>query len=120
MRPPESRGVDRRGTGYPVTTLAAMATRGRISLLALLAAAVLAGCGSDDESIPQESGEKLEARLDEVAGANERGDCDGAEASARLLVEQVGEGEGSEVPEDVDPEVRRVLQQGCGPQRAVD
>lgn len=85
---------------------------GRIILLALASAGILAGCGGSDE-IPQDTANTLLQRLDEVESAVSDGNCEGAQASADLLQEQVGDGERSLLPADVDPEVRDLLQDGA-------
>jgi hypothetical protein len=90
-----------------LTRLAAMLSGGRVMLLALAAAAVLAGCGGDEGTIPPESSEDLLARLTEIEEAVPRGDCDGAQASADLFVQQV-----DQLPADVDDEVKRLLTAG--------
>jgi hypothetical protein len=87
-----------------VTRLAAMSVGGRVSLLALAAAALLTGCGGDDATIPSDRGEQLLTRLDEVEGAIAEGNCDGAQASADLFSQQA-----QELPADVDAEVKRLL-----------
>jgi uncharacterized membrane protein YgcG len=76
-------------------------------LLALAAAALLAGCGGDEGTIPPENSEDLLARLTEIEEAVPRGDCDGAQASADLFVQQV-----DQLPADVDDEVKRLLNAG--------
>ena len=87
-----------------------MVTWGRISLLALASAALISGCGGGDGEIPADDAEILERRLSEVEGAVAEGNCDNAQESANLLVEQVGDGEESLVPRRVDGEVREALQ----------
>jgi outer membrane biosynthesis protein TonB len=89
-----------------------MSAWGRILLLALASAAILVGCGSD-ESIPEDSARPLLDRLDEVERAVSEGACEGALDSANLLREQVGDGEQSVLPDDVDPEVREQLEAGA-------
>jgi hypothetical protein len=87
-----------------VTRLAAMSVGGRVSLLALTAAALLAGCGGDDATIPADRGEQLLTRLDEIEGAVADGECEGAQASAELFSQQA-----QDLPADVDAEVKRLL-----------
>lgn len=87
-----------------------MVTRGRISLLALALAALLAGCGGDDGEIPEEDANVLLERLNEVEGAVAEGRCEGAQESADLLVAQVSDSEESLVPRRVDEDVREALQ----------
>jgi hypothetical protein len=91
----------------PVTRLAAMSVGGRVSLLAIAAATLLAGCGGDEGTIPAENSEQLVERLNEIEGAIPEGDCDGAQNSANLFVEQV-----AQLPADVDSEVKRLLTAG--------
>jgi hypothetical protein len=90
-----------------ITRLAAMSSGGRLSLLAIAAATLLAGCGGDDPTIPAAQGEDLMKRLDEVEGAVAEGKCDGAQASADLFVQQVGL-----LPASVDDEVKQGLMEG--------
>jgi uncharacterized membrane protein YgcG len=90
-----------------LTRLAAMLPGGRVTLLALAAAALLAGCGGDDPTIPADRGDQLLTRLDEVEGAVAEGDCDGAQNSADLFVDQI-----ADLPGDVDAEVKRLLTAG--------
>jgi hypothetical protein len=90
-----------------ITRLAAMSSGGRLSLLAIAAATLLAGCGGDDGTIPPAQGEDLVTRLDEVEGAVAEGKCDGAQASADLFVQQV-----DQLPASVDDEVKRGLLEG--------
>ena len=91
----------------PLTRLAAMSSGGRVSLLALAAAAMLAGCGGDDPTIPADSGDQLLTRLDEVEGAVADGNCEGAQDSADLFLAQV-----DQLPAEVDDEVKRLLRAG--------
>jgi hypothetical protein len=91
----------------PATRLAAMFPGGRVLLPALAAAALLAGCGGDEGTIPQADSDQLVTRLTEIEEAIPRGDCDGAQDSADLFVEQV-----ADLPGDVDAEVKRLLTAG--------
>jgi hypothetical protein len=91
----------------PLSRLAAMLPGGRVTLLAIAAAALLAGCGGDDPTIPADRGEQLQTRLDEVEGAVAEGNCEGAQESADLFVTQV-----DELPAEVDDEVKRLLMAG--------
>jgi hypothetical protein len=84
-----------------------MLVGGRLTLLAIAAAALLAGCGGDDPTIPADRGEQLLTRLDEVEGAVAEGNCEGAQGSADLFVTQV-----DELPAEVDDEVKRLLMAG--------
>jgi hypothetical protein len=96
-----------RGRMNPVTRLAAMSVGGRVSLLAVAAAILLAGCGGDEGTIPGENSDQLLTRLDEIEGAVAEGQCEGAQASADLFVDQV-----AQLPGDVDQEVKRLLTEG--------
>jgi hypothetical protein len=91
----------------PLTRLAAMSSGGRVSLLALAAAALIGGCGGDDPTIPADRGDQLLTRLDEVEGAVAEGNCEGAQESADLFVSQV-----DQLPAEVDDEVKRLLMAG--------
>jgi hypothetical protein len=88
--------------------LAAVPGMARNLLLTLLAALAIAGCGGEDQSIPTDQGETLLTRLDEIEGAVDDGNCDGAEASAQLFASQV-----SDLPAEVDEEVKRLLTSGA-------
>ncbi|HEX2468891.1 MAG TPA: hypothetical protein VHJ54_11855 [Solirubrobacterales bacterium] len=85
-----------------------MPAGGRLSLLAIAVATLLAGCGGDDGgTIPADRADQLTARLTEVEGAVAEGDCDGARASANLFVTQV-----DQLPAEVDDEVKQALREG--------
>lgn len=74
--------------------------------LALAACALALGaCGNDDEgTIPREQGEVLLAQLAAVEDAVDNGLCDAARSSAVEFAAAV-----SELPEDVDADVRAAL-----------
>jgi hypothetical protein len=80
---------------------------GRLSLLAIAAATLLAGCGGDDGTIPADRADQLTARLTEVENGVAAGQCEGARASADLFVTQV-----DQLPAEVDDEVKDALRQG--------
>jgi hypothetical protein len=94
-----------------------MAAWGRILLLTVACGAIVAGCGGDGtDSLPPEDAEILLTRLDEVERGMAEGNCEGprgAQASADLLREQVGDGELARVPDDLDPELRELLVEGA-------
>ena len=99
--------IEPRGGGNHSSRLAAMASRGRIFLLVLASAALLAGCGSDGGEIPPESAEMMQTRLNEVQRGIDTGNCEGepsAEASANLLRDHI-----DDLPADVDTDVREAL-----------
>jgi hypothetical protein len=72
----------------------------RNSLLVCAFAIALAGCGSDDGTIPPEDADNLINQLEAVQNYVEEGECDRAEQQAEELVTAV-----NELPNDVDPEV---------------
>jgi hypothetical protein len=78
--------------------------RTRISLLACLFAFGLAGCGSNDGTIPQDQSGDLLALLDNVKSQAESGDCDTASAYANEFAKRV-----DGLPSEVDPDVREEL-----------
>jgi len=98
--------------------------RGRFSRLAqvrrfllsslALAAAVpialgLAACGGEDAKLlPGETAREITANLDTVKQLAGEGDCVGAESAAQQVGEQI------EALEDVDPKLKRALEQGAG------
>jgi len=88
----------------PLSRLAAVGGRTRISLLACLIALGLAGCGSDDGTIPQSQSSDLLALLDNVQETADTGDCDHASEFAREFANRV-----DELPSDVDADVREEL-----------
>jgi cobalamin biosynthesis protein CobT len=99
----------RPGTHRPVSRLAAMPGRTQITLLACLCAAVLAGCGSDEEgTIPQDNSAQLIDRLDAVEERVAAGDCESAQQQADAFVAEV-----NELPAEVDDEVKGGLQDGA-------
>ena len=89
-----------------------MKLRTTITLLVALAAGLAAGCGADEEGgspIPAAAAAELEKRLDSVQG---RFDFGGG-ACADIAEDQQLAGETiSQLPEDVDPDVRQALQDG--------
>jgi hypothetical protein len=83
------------------------------ALLLALAAAAIAGCGSDDEQggpIPQQAAADLQSRLDEVERRMDAGGgacADIANDSAPAVSSIV-----ESLPQKVDPDVRQALQDG--------
>jgi hypothetical protein len=78
--------------------------RTRISLLACLFALVLAGCGSDGGTIPENQSSDLLSLLDNVQSNAQSGDCDTASGFAQEFANRV-----DELPSDVDADVRQEL-----------
>jgi hypothetical protein len=80
-------------------------------VLALTAGALAAGCGSDDEGapIPANIANQLETRLDEIERRFEfaGGACADIENDSQPAVDQLV----ASVPDDVDADVRRALQE---------
>ena len=89
----------------PLSTLAAMARRRRISLLWCVLALAIAGCGSGDGgTIPPEEADNLLTLLSDVEDDVAAGDCDLAQQHAQEVVDTV-----ATLPGDVDPEVADAL-----------
>ncbi len=88
----------------PLSRLAAVGGRTRISLLACLFALVLAGCGSDGGTIPENQSSDLLSLLDNVQSNAQSGDCDTASGFAQEFANRV-----DELPSDVDADVRDEL-----------
>jgi hypothetical protein len=89
----------------PLSTLAAMARRRRISLLWCVLALAIAGCGSgDDGTIPPEEADNLLTLLSDLEDDVAAGDCDLAQQHAQEVATAV-----EELPGDVDPEVADAL-----------
>jgi hypothetical protein len=84
--------------------LAAMPRKLRKTLLACALAATIAGCGSDDGTIPSNDADQLLTQLDAIQSDIESGDCELAHSHAVQLAEAVGQ-----LPSDVDPKVREGL-----------
>lgn len=94
-----------RGRLGPLTRLAAMPARLRISLLAPVAALALVGCGSgEDGTIPEENGNELLDVLDSLQTDVSGGSCDSVPGLAEELSLRVGA-----LPAEVDPEVKSEL-----------
>jgi hypothetical protein len=88
----------------------------RLSLVVLsvslgaVCAIVLAACGSDDGdgTIPPESAQALIQSLEDARGEQSQGDCQGVADAAGNLLTQI-----DQLPDSVDPEVRRALVEGA-------
>ena len=96
-----------------VSRLASMpGTRAISSALAVAAcAAMLAACGGDDEGgpIPQEAGDQLIDRLDEIETLVDEGNCSAAQQVAASFAEGV-----DQLPSEVDGELREQLVRASG------
>ncbi len=88
----------------PLSRLAAMRGRTRISLLACLFALGLAGCGSNDGTIPENDAATLLALLDTMDNYVDSGTCEQVPSTAEEIADQV-----DGLPSDVDTEVRDAL-----------
>jgi hypothetical protein len=88
----------------PLSRLAAVGGRTRRSLLACLIALGIAGCGSDDGTIPENQSSDLLALLDSVRSNADSGDCDVAANTAQEFVNRV-----DQLPSEVDADVRDEL-----------
>ena len=102
IAPPLRRLFD--AAARPLSRLAAVGGRTRISLLACLFALVLAGCGSDGGTIPENQSSDLLSLLDNVQSNAQSGDCDTASGFAQEFANRV-----DELPSDVDADVRDEL-----------
>jgi hypothetical protein len=96
MRLPERRKA--------LSRLAAMRGTLHKSLLVCVFALALAGCGSDDGTIPPEDADNLLNQVEAVRSAAEGGLCDRAQDHAQEFVDGV-----NALPNDVDPEVASEL-----------
>jgi hypothetical protein len=96
MRLPERRKA--------LSRLAAMRGTLHKSLLVCAFALALAGCGSDDGTIPPEDADNLLNQVEAVRSAAEGGLCDRAQDHAQEFVDGV-----NALPNDVDPEVASEL-----------
>ena len=77
-------------------------------LLALALAATLASCGEEDaQLLPGETAREITANLNSVEQLAGEGDCVGAEGAAEQVSEQI------ETLEDVDPRLKRALEEGA-------
>ena len=88
----------------PLSRLAAMAGRTRISLLVCLFAFGLAGCGSNDGTIPSEQAGDMLALLDALQSDVQDGQCDHVTGTAEEFSSRV-----QNLPSDVDSDVRNAL-----------
>jgi hypothetical protein len=96
----------RPGTERPVSRLAAMPGRIQITLLACLCAAILTGCGSDEQgTIPNSNSEQLMGLLDGIEENVAGGNCELAQEQANEFVDAV-----NQLPAEVDDEVKGGLQ----------
>ncbi len=91
-----------------VTSIAPMPGPLRIVVLGAVAATLIAGCGSDDGTIPREDGEDLLATLEAVDSNTSQGNCPQAQAQAESF-----KGKVNELPASVDDEVKQGLQQAA-------
>jgi len=92
------------GPPEPITRLAAMGWRRPISLLLCVLSLAIAGCGSDDGTIPPDSSDQLLNLLAGAQSAIGEGECERAQQFAQEFVNQT-----ENLPESVDPEVAEEL-----------
>jgi hypothetical protein len=81
-----------------------MRRRTAIPLLSCAFALALAGCGSDDGTIPEDQGQSLLGVLAATEEAVSSGDCERAQEFAQEFVSQT-----EQLPDSVDPEVAEEL-----------
>jgi len=75
----------------------------------LLIALALSACGGEDAKLlPGETAREITANLDTVKQLANEGDCVGAESAVQQVGEQI------EALEEVDPKLKRALEQGAG------
>ena len=77
-------------------------------VLGAVAAMLVAGCGSDDGTIPQDNGDDLLATLEAVDTNTAAGECAAAQDQAESFKNKV-----NELPAAVDDEVKQGLQQAA-------
>ena len=94
-----------REAGNRLIRLAAMRGRTPKTLLACVLAIAIAGCGGNDEgTIPSDQADQLLTQLDAMQNDIETGNCALIDDHAKSFAIRV-----SQLPEDVDPEVRKGL-----------
>jgi hypothetical protein len=91
-----------------ITSIAPMPGPLRKAVLGAVAATVIAGCGSDDGTIPQGNADILVNRLDAIEANVDQGQCDGAADQAEAF-----KGDVNELPAPVDDEVKHGLQEAA-------
>jgi hypothetical protein len=85
----------------------------RISLLALVVAGLAAGCGSDDEALPEPTAERMLSQVEGIQEDVEAGNCELVTAQAEQFATEV-----QNLPGDVEDDVRSGLEQAAS--RLVD
>jgi hypothetical protein len=104
----------RAGSSSRFHTLARVGTSARFGAVAAFACALaIAACGENgsgqEGTIPQNAGDNIVAQLDTLKGQVEAGECDAAQETADLIEEAI-----SNLPNDVDGELRETLQTASG------
>jgi hypothetical protein len=91
-----------------ITSIAPMPGALRIIVLAAVTGIVIAGCGSDEGTIPQDSAEALTNRLDSIESNVGEGRCPEAEAQAEGFKSDV-----NLLPASVEDDVKQGLQEAA-------
>ena len=97
-----------RGLQGSVTSIGPMPGKLRNTLLGAVAATAIAGCGSDDGTIPEGNAENLLNRVDAIDSHVDQGDCGEAAAQAEGFREDV-----DALPAEVDDEVKEGLRESA-------
>jgi hypothetical protein len=96
------------GRREPLTSIAPMPGQLRNVVLGALAATVIAGCGSDDGTIPPDNARDLITRLEAIDEQVSLGQCSEAQTQAETFASDV-----EELPGSVDNEVQRGLEESA-------
>ena len=91
-----------------VTSIAPMPGSLRNAVLGAVAATAIAGCGSDDGTIPSQDAENLLSRLDAIESNVDQQQCEDAQLQADQFASEV-----RQLPADVDNEVQEGLEQSA-------
>jgi hypothetical protein len=91
-----------------ITSIAPMPGPLRTAVLGAVAATVIAGCGSDEGTIPPDNATAMLNRLEAVQSNVDAGDCVNAQAQADEFKSDV-----NLLPAEVDDEVKKGLQQSA-------
>ena len=91
-----------------ITSIAPMPGSLRNAVLGAVAATVIAGCGSDDGTIPEQTADDLLTRLEAIDEHVDQRQCDEARAQAETFSTDV-----EELPAEVDGEVKQGLEESA-------
>jgi hypothetical protein len=91
-----------------LSRLGQMAPRSLLALALAAAVPALAACGGEDAKLlPGGTAREITANLDTVQQLSDEGDCVGAESAAQQVGEQI------EALQEVDPKLKRALEEGA-------